>query len=201
MANSDSSSLLGWPLFYIQASQMISIYWLIQKEKTLWGVNPCLPHIVAEKKEKLYRYNRKRNVFIAIIGESRIRVNYEQSTWKSRLHPPSRPQFPAESIVLENQAMNQIHINVSYEIYMECQGKCAIHAQSPKRALLSPLAWVWLITHVLGGLRIRVLRMSQQAPEAHILFSLWYGTLIIRLSSKRTVLVSCSFQYLWSKLQ
>ena len=115
--------------------------------------------------------------------------------------PPSSPQFPAESIVLEDQAMNQIYINVSYEIYMECRGKCAIHARSPKRALLSPLAWVWLITHVLGGLRIRVLRMSQQAPEAHILFSLWYGTLITRLSSKRTVLVSCSFQYLWSKLQ
>ena len=115
--------------------------------------------------------------------------------------PPSSPQFPAESIVLEDQAMNQIYINVSYEIYMECRGKCSIHARSPKRALLSPLAWVWLITHVLGGLRIRVLRMSQQAPEAHILFSLWYGTLITRLSSKRTVLVSCSFQYLWSKLQ
>lgn len=52
MANSDSSSLLGWPFFfYIQASQMISIYWLIQKEKTIWGANPCLPHIVAEKKK------------------------------------------------------------------------------------------------------------------------------------------------------
>ena len=53
MANSDSSSLLDWPLFfYIQASQMISIYWLIQKEKTIWGANPCLPHTVAEKKKK-----------------------------------------------------------------------------------------------------------------------------------------------------
>lgn len=118
-----------------------------------------------KRKEEINHQNRNKNVFILRKEESKIRAHYWQSTWKSRLYPtkgfwrgpPMVLWSPAESIVLEDQAMNWMYINISYEPCKECQGKCTIHAQCPKRALSSPVAWAWLISHILGGLRFGVL--------------------------------------------